>query len=224
MFAPIDFSRIETALASPASWVELAIVGACFGAGWLLDRRVRLKSSSEAELVRVGLGGVNRVLLPLATLILLVIAFAVFRRWHPPFFISIALPLTVALAAIRILVYALHGVFGAPSWLPASERMIASGSGARAALLHRRAAELGAALAAIAVPVGSKRVSVLEILQGTLAVILTVSLTLWLSGLVEQRLLFAPNLDATSGRCCPSSTGDLGGRRRAVRAPAAASI
>src|SRR5512140_586773 len=112
MFAPIDFSRIETALRSPVGWAELALVGACFLAAWMLYRRVRVRSSSEAELVRAGLGGVNRVLFPLVTLILLVIAFEVFKRWHPPFFIAIALPLTVALAAIRIIVYALHGLFG----------------------------------------------------------------------------------------------------------------
>ena len=196
MFAPIDFSRIESALRSPWSWGELAVVGACFLAGWLLDRRVRLKSSSEAELVRVGLGGVNRVLFPLATLILLVVAYVVFQHWHRPFFISIALPLTVALAAIRLLVYALHGLFGTPSWLPVSERVIAFGIWGLALLYFTGVLpELGAALAAIVIPIGSKRVSVLDILHGTLAVVLTVSVTLWLSGLVEQRLLVASKLD-----------------------------
>jgi small-conductance mechanosensitive channel len=197
VFAPIDFGRIENALASPAGWIELVVVGACFFAGWLLDRRVRLKSSSEAELVRLGLGGVNRVLLPLATLILLVVALAVFDHWQRPFFISIALPLTIALAAIRLLVYALHGLFGTPSWLPASERVISFGIWALALLYFTGVLpELSAALAAIDLPIGSKRISLLEILHGVLAVILTVSVTLWLSGLVEQRLLLASNLDA----------------------------
>ncbi len=196
MFAPIDYSRIETALASAAGWIELGIVAACFLAGWLLDRRVRITSSSEAELVRRGLGGVNRVLLPLATLILLVVAFAVFRHWHRPFFISIALPLTVALAAIRLLVYALHGLFGAPAWLPASERVIAFGTWGLVLLYFTGVLpEIGAALASIELPVGSKHVNLLEILHGTLAVVLTVSITLWLSGLVEQRLLQATKFD-----------------------------
>ena len=75
-------------------------------------------------MVKAGLGGVNRLLLPLATLVLLLIAAAVFRHWQPPFFIAIALPLTVALALIRLFVYAMRGLFGTPAWLPASERAI----------------------------------------------------------------------------------------------------
>ena len=196
MFAPIDYSRIETALASPSGWAELAIVGGCFLLGWLFGRRVSLKSSSEAELVRLGLGGVNRVLLPLATLLLLSVAYVVFRHWQRPFFISIALPLTVALAAIRILVYALHGLFGTPAWLPASERAIAFAIWGLVLLYFTGVLpEIGATLASLEIPIGSKHVDVLEILHGTVAVVLTVSVTLWLSGLLEQRLLRASTLD-----------------------------
>ena len=196
MFAPIDYSHIETALASLSGWAELAIVGACFLAGWLLDRRMHVESSSEAELVRVGLGGVNRVLFPLATLILLIVAYAVFRHWQPPFFIAIALPLTIALAAIRIIVYALQGLFGTPSWLPVSERVIAFGIWGLALLYFTGVLpELRTMLASLEIPIGSKRVDLLEILHAVIAVVLTVSVTLWLSGLVEQRLLRATHLD-----------------------------
>ena len=102
MFEPIDFTRIEAALVSPAGWWELAIVAACFAVGWMLDRRVRLESASEAEVVRLSLGSVNRLLLPLVTLVLMLVASAVFARWHPPFFLPIAIPLMVALALIRL--------------------------------------------------------------------------------------------------------------------------
>src|SRR6185369_8026836 len=125
MFDPIDFGRVATALSSPAGWIELIVVLACFAVGWTLDRRVELKSASEAELVQVGLSGIDRVLMPMATLVLLLIAQVALRPWYPPFFISIALPLTVALAVIRLLVFALRRLFGTPRWLPASERAIA---------------------------------------------------------------------------------------------------
>ena len=83
MFEPIDFTRIEAALVSPAGWGELAIVAACFAVGWVIDRRLRLQSASEAEVVRLGLGSVNRLLLPLVTLALMLVATAVFPHWHP---------------------------------------------------------------------------------------------------------------------------------------------
>jgi small-conductance mechanosensitive channel len=198
VFVPIDFTRIEAALASGASWIELAIVAGCFGIGWILDRRWRLESASEAEVVRLGLGGVNRLLLPLVTLVLMVLAAAAFRHWHPPFFLPIAIPLMFALALIRLLVYAMRELFGAPAWLPSSERVISFAIWS-IVLLHFTGVlpELWAELDAMAIPIGNKHVSVFELLKGTVVLILTVAGCLWLSGIVEQRLQKAAKLDSS---------------------------
>jgi len=118
MIAPVDLTNIEAALASRAGWIELGVVGGCFAIGWFIDRRLRLKSASGAEVVRLGLGSVNRLLLPLVTLVLMVVAALVFRRWQPPFFLQIAIPLMIALALIRLVVYAMREIFGTPTWLP----------------------------------------------------------------------------------------------------------
>ena len=197
MLDPIDLDRIGTALASRSGWIELAVIGACFGAGWLLDRRVSLHSASDAGMVRVGLGSVNRLLLPLVTLALLLVATAVFRRWQPPFFLPIAIPLMIALAVIRLLVYAMRGIFGAPAWLPSSERVMSFAIWG-IVLLHFIGVlpELWAELDAMEIPIGNKHVSVFELLKSSIVLILTVSGTLWLSGLVEQRLQRAGNLDS----------------------------
>jgi small-conductance mechanosensitive channel len=194
----IDFSRIETALASGAGWLELAIVAGCFAIGWRFDRRVCLKSGSDAGFVRVGLGSVNRLLLPLVTLLLLLMAAAAFRYWQPPFFLAIAILLTIALALIRLLVYAMHEVFGTPAWLPASERVIGFTIWL-IVLLHFIGVlpELWAELDALTLPIGSKQVSVYELLKGAVVVVVTIAATLWLSGLVEQRLQGAGKLDTS---------------------------
>jgi small-conductance mechanosensitive channel len=196
MVTSIDFSRITTALSSGAGWTELVVVGACFALGWLLDHRVQLQSASEAALVQVGLSGINRVLMPLATLLLLLVAQAVFRHWHPPFFLAIALPLAVALAIIRLLVFTLRRLFGTPSWLTASERAISFTIWGMVLLYFTGVLpEVRAELSEITIPIGSNPLSVYEILRGTLAVVLTVGVTLWLSGLIERRLMHATKLD-----------------------------
>lgn len=196
MFQPIIFGNIEAALSSWWGWLELAMVGACFLGGWLLDRHVRLHPGSDADLVVVGVGSVNRLLFPLSTLALLTIAFWIYRHWAPPFFIAIALPLAVALAAIRIVIYALHGVFGNPGWLPASERAIAFAIWGLALLYFLGVLpEIAAALDALTIPMGSKQVSVLQILHGTFAVLLTATLALWISGMIERRVLQTTRLD-----------------------------
>ncbi len=198
MFAPLDFATIATAMTSPSGWIELALIAACFAAGWILDRRVRWKSASGAEIVRVGLGGVNRLLLPLATLALLLVALAFFRRWHAPFFLPIAIPLTVALAVIRLLVYAIREIFGAPAWVPVSERVISYAIWG-VMLLHFTGVLPGLweELDAMQIPLGAKHISVFELLKGAVVVILTIAATLWLSGLIEQRLQRAVRMDSS---------------------------
>jgi len=198
MWAPLDFATIAKAMTSPQGSLELALIAACFAGGWILDRRVRLKSASGAEIVRVGLGSVNRLLLPLAMLGLLLIALAVFRRWFPPFFLPIAIPLTVALAVIRLLVYAMREIFGAPAWIPVSERVISYGIWA-IMLLHFTGVLPGLwdELDAMEIPLGARHVSVFELLKGAVVVILTIAATLWLSGLIEQRLQRAARMDSS---------------------------
>jgi len=198
MITPTVLTHIEAALASRTGWIELALVAGCFVIGWILDRRLRIQSVSEAEVVRLGLGSVNRLLLPLITLVLMVVATVVFGRWRPPFFLPLAIPLIVALALIRLLVYAMREIFGTPAWLPSSERVV-SFTIWGIVLLHFTGVlpELWAELDAMAIPVGSKHVSVFELLKGTVVLILTVSGCLWLSGVVEQRLQKAAQVDSS---------------------------
>src|SRR6185436_2606891 len=198
MWAPLDFATIAKAMTSPHGWIELGLIAACFAGGWILDRRVRLKSASGAEIVRVGLGSVNRLLLPLAMLGLLLIALAVFRRWFPPFFLPIAIPLTVALAVIRLLVYAMREIFGAPAWIPVSERVISYAVWG-IMMLHFTGVLPGLweELDAMEIPLGARHISVFELLKGAVVVILTIAATLWLSGLIEQRLKRASRMDSS---------------------------
>ena len=124
MFPSIDFGGVASALSAPAGWIELALLAACFAIAWAVDRRVNLERDGATDVVRVGLGGIDRLVFPLTALALLVPALAVFRQFHAPFFLSLALPLAIALALIRLFVYALRGMFGRAAWLPTSERAV----------------------------------------------------------------------------------------------------
>jgi len=98
MVTSIDFERVQTALSLPAGWIELAIAVACFALGWAADRRFRVTREHAPEVVRVGLGGVNRLIFPLVSLALVVGATAIFAHFQPAFFLKAALPLAIALA------------------------------------------------------------------------------------------------------------------------------
>ncbi len=198
MLPTIDFSRVEAALAHPAGWLELALVLACFALGWIADRRLRVKADDAHEVIRVGAGGVNRLIFPLVTLLLLLACTYFFQRLRAPFFLSLALPLVIALAVIRIIVYALRGIFPRASWLATSERAVSLTVWGILALyflgvMHDVVRDLDA----LEIPIGRSRISVLDIGTAVLVVLLTLTLALWLSGFVEKRLMRAERLDSS---------------------------
>jgi len=198
MITALDLSRVDTALATPAGWIELGLIGLCAVCGYLAARRLRVTTATEMEVLRVGVGGVNRLIFPLVTLLLLLAGTAGFRHYAPPFFLALALPLFVALALIRLVVYALRGIFGSSAWLKTSERAISfSVWGLLILYFLGVLPEIGAELDAIEIPIGKARVTLLAIGKAALVVLLTLAITLWLSGLIEQRLMRAGALDSS---------------------------
>jgi len=196
MVTSIDFGRVESALATPAGWIELGLVFLCFAVGWVVDRRFSLTREDAPEVVRLGLGGVNRLIFPLVSLVLVVGATAFFAHFQPAFFLTAALPLVIALALIRLLVYALRGIFGNAPWMKTSERAISFSIWVFVILyLLGILQDVRAQLDAMQIPLGRGHVSVLELGRGIVVVIITIAAALWISGLVESRLIRAGAID-----------------------------
>jgi small-conductance mechanosensitive channel len=196
MLTSIDFGRVESALATPAGWIELGLALLCFAVGWAVDRRFSLTRDDAPEVVRVGLGGVNRLIFPLVSLALVVGATALFAHFRPAFFLAAALPLVIALALIRLIVYALRGIFGNAPWMKTSERAISFSIWVFVILYFLGVLQdVGAQLDAMQIPLGRSHVSVLELGKGVLVVIVTIAAALWLSGLIERRLIRAGAID-----------------------------
>lgn len=190
MLAPLELDRIQEALGTPAGLIDLLVVLLCLAVAWWVDRKVRLGSGAESRLARISAGSVNRMIFPLTALLLLLLARAIVQRWHPPLFFSIAVPLLVALALIRMCLYALHNVFGPSRWLPISERAISfTIFGALLLYYFGVLPEIGNALADAKFPVGKSEVSVLDLGRDALILILAIVASLWVSGMFEHRLM-----------------------------------
>ncbi len=203
MLAPIEFSRLEDVLSGPKGWVDLAIVALCLTVAWLIDRQVEQRARAKAP--RAGSGarlraGIARGLFSLLAIVLLLIARAGYPRFGgDPIFINIAIPLLIALAAIRITFYAMRKVFADRTWLKSSERMIAFTMWGFVVLYFVGALpEIRRELDAIVIPFGESPVSLLTIGTGVLAVVVTLIVTLWLSGMLEQRVMGATTLDSST--------------------------
>src|SRR5438105_504904 len=197
MLAPINFNQFEQALATPQGWADLGLVAVCLGIAWVVDRRATAARIAAADSLRLN-GSVARVVFPLTALVLTLIATAAFRRYAgPPFFLAIAAPLLIALATIRMLVYGLRRLFKSQSWLPTSERAIALAIFTLVVLYFLGLfPEIAGALDEIQIPLGKTHVSLLSIGTAVLVVLFTLIVTLWISGLIEQRLNRATQVDA----------------------------
>ena len=196
-----DFAYVEKYLSETRGLVELAVVLACFAVAWLVDRRVaRAGGDTPNRTARQ----VAHVVFPLTALVLLLIARSAYVRSGSTMLFDVAIPLAVALAVIRILVYTLRRLFPDASWLAGSAKVI-SFSIWGILVLHYLGvgAEIVGYLDAISVPLGRGSVSLATIGRGLVVVVATIAATLWLSGFLERRLMstgFEPNVRVVLSR------------------------
>jgi small-conductance mechanosensitive channel len=189
MFGPADLSRLERSLGSALGWAELAIVLAAFAVGWLVDRALLKRHHARPPSLRFA-GSVSRIALPLVALALLFVARIVWKRYHASLLLDLGIVLALALAGIRIMVYTLRRLVPNVAWLKPWERTISFAVWTIVALyLLGITPEIAAELDAYELPIGKGRVSLLTMLKGAAAVVVTIAVTLWLSSMLEQRLM-----------------------------------
>src|SRR6202140_5388798 len=164
MLTPLNLDLIQQSLATRDGILELAAIVGCFVIGWAVDRRVRVSSERESRVARIGAGSVNRLIFPLTTLIVLLLVRAGLVHWHPPVFFPIAIPLVIALALIRLCVYAIRNVFGIRSTTPTSERAVSFTIWSALLLYYVGVLpEIAASLDETRLPVGKTNVSLLDL-------------------------------------------------------------
>src|SRR5258708_6060533 len=163
---PFDIPRIEAVLASPRVWIEFAAVAACIGFAWFFDRALQRRAQSRENVGHARLrDSFSRIIFPLTALLLLVVARIALRHlgWRT-ILIDIAMPLLLALAAIRMAVYAMRRLFAAQDWLKTGERAIAFSIWGVAILYFTGVLpDLAAELDAIRIPICKSQISLLTL-------------------------------------------------------------
>lgn len=196
MLTPLDLEHIQESLRTPNGWIELATIALCFAIAWAVDRRLHLTSQRESRVARLSAGSLNRLIFPLTALTLLYVVRAVFRHWQVPAFFPIAFPLVVALALIRLSIYALRNVIGVHA-ASASERTLSFAIWGALLLYYVGVLpEIAQALDDARIPIGKGEVSVLDLGRDAIVIVVVIVLSLWASSLLEQRLLRVGHLDS----------------------------
>ncbi len=185
-------------LHTAAAYWQLAILGAALFLAWasngLVHRFVTLRAP---ESWKVGVGGIKRALFPVTALVGVTLGKAVMRHWEQhTALLSLSATLLLAMAGIRLAVYALRYIFNPSSVLKSMENLI-SGTIWVVVALHLAGVlpELVQGLEEAGFSVGKNRISVLLILQSVVTVVVTVVVALWLSRLLENRLMRAEQIN-----------------------------
>jgi small-conductance mechanosensitive channel len=182
-------------LATAAGLREVAVLVLGLVAGWLLGRVLRTRVVGAGRW-RFGELGFYHVAFPLASLLLIAGGGALLRRFQHTPVLEFAQVLLVAFAIIRTAVYTLRSVFPNGAVLKSFERLITYLIWLGVVLhLTGLLPEIEASLDSVAIPLGKSRLTLLQVLHGIVAVAITLTLAMWLSKLLESRLLNAESVE-----------------------------
>lgn len=175
---------------------QLAILLISLTLAWFVNSRIKITHKPDNQAIKLGLGSIKRIIFPLSALLFVCIGKIVLRKWYPVSFLNIAISLLIAFALIRITVYALRYAFSSSNWLKASEKLISYSIWAGLALyVTGLLPELFETLDAANFSFGKYRVSLLLLSQAAISILLTIIVSLWLGGIIEQRLMHAEHLN-----------------------------
>ena len=149
-----------------------------------------------AERWKVGIGGINRVLFPLSSLIFVYCGYLLLRHWQDVSLLKLAMTLLLAMAVIRLVVYALRYIFTPGGWVRTMEGTVASIVWLVLALhLIGVLPDILTALDGVRFTIGKGELTLLLLLQAILIILVTLFGALWISRLIENRLMGAEQIN-----------------------------
>lgn len=184
-----ELGRLAASLTRTTVLDEAAAVLGCLLLAWLLVRLLRGRVPRPGS-IWFGDGVIDGVLFPVVALLL-----ALAARWGlqgvlPLALMHVVVPVLVSLVVVRLTVRVLHRAYPHSASMRAVERWVSwlvwvAGVLWILGLLPLLLAELDA----IQWKVGSARISVRNLLEGTLTAIVVLVIALWVSAALESRLL-----------------------------------
>jgi small-conductance mechanosensitive channel len=187
------FSDLATAA---ALWQFVIIALAC-GLAWMINGALRAYVMRNApDKWKLGIGGVNRVLFPLSMLILVQMGKVVLAHWQHTSLLHLASILLLAMALIRLAVYAVRYILAPGGLLKTLENSI-SGLIWLVLALHLSGLlpQLFQVLEDVKFNIGKHPVDLLLILQAVLTILVSLFIALWISRVIENKLMRTEHLN-----------------------------
>lgn len=184
-------------LTTPAVLWQAAIIIAAVIIALTINGALRSYVMQRApEQWKLAIGSINRMLFPLSSLLFVLFAQLLLSGWQHTGLLKLAGRLLLAMAAIRLIVYLLRYLFSPGGWLKALESVIAwSIWGILALYLTGVLPQIIQGMEDMRFNIGKNQVNLLLVLQALLTVIVTIFIALWLSRVLENKLMRAEQMN-----------------------------
>lgn len=181
-----------------ALW-QLFVISSILAVSGLLNLHLRkqIQAGRVNVVYKMLLGGIERLFFPFVAFLLLVIARYSLHQWMHVGIIRLAARMLLAMIIIRSLVYILRYVFSPSAWLHSFERVIGWTVWVIVAL--HIGGFLDPALQVledVQFSVGKQKLNLLLLIQGGLTIVITMLVALWLSRMIELRLMASENINS----------------------------
>jgi len=187
------WQEIQADMSTSVVLWQAALIIASLVTAWLINGVLRNYVMQHApEHWKLAIGSINRMLFPLSALIFVLLSQLILSGWQHTGLLRLAGRLLLAMAAIRLIVYLLRYLFSPGGWLKALESVIAwSIWGTLALYLTGVWPQITQGLEDMRFNIGKNPVNLLLVLQALLTVIVTIFIALWLSRVLENKLMRA---------------------------------
>ena len=192
------WQELQVDLTTPAIFWQLIIIATAFISAWFINSALRNYVMQQApENWKLAIGSINRALFPLSCMVIILVGKLILSSWQHTSLLLLASRLLFAMAAIRVIVYLLRCLFSPGGWLKTLENVITWSIWAMLALhLTGILPQITKGLEDITFNIGKNHVNMLLVLQALLTIILTIFIALWLSRLLENKLMQAAQMNA----------------------------
>ncbi len=189
-FGRVDLNGLLVALAEPGTLIELAVLAGCLVLAWAVVRLIRGAEAADDDSIWFGRRIVDGVLFPILALAFAFAAKVAVHVTAQAAVFRVAVPILISLAVIRLSVRVLGVTFPGVRWVRIVERSISWLAWIAVVLWVTGVLPvLMDAMDDLHWKIGASRISLRNIVEGTLTAGLVMVLALWVSAAIEKRLL-----------------------------------
>jgi small-conductance mechanosensitive channel len=190
------WNEMLTDIATAAAVWELFVVALACGIAWGINGALRAYVMRSApDKWKLGIGGLNRVLFPLSTLIFIQLGKILLSHWQHTSLLHLASTLLFSMAIIRLAVYAVRYIVAPGGLLKTLENTISTLIWVVLALhLSGLLPEIFQVLEDVKFRIGKHPVDLLLIMQAILTILVTIFIAMWISRFIENKVMKAEHV------------------------------